>query len=441
MADINKNCKFLSRVRYDATSSTGVKDLEGNTWEVQNHTKLSNGADPFDGQEAIFVCGNSDQQILRLISGTSKFLNVNVPNFTVATWLKPIMFGGWKAAIFYQFYNALFSVRPNGMGMGSHGSTENWTTTPNEINKWAYYEISFEGNMIRFFKNGHMIYSNANHWRNDGHICARNGDTRIGSWLTNQSYSQNTSKFYIYDFDVIEGVAHTSDYDVPNYAISFDDSGLVTAKTPIDLSKAVKMNGFKITGQEPEKTKRRLLWQVDGVWNKLTVSNGNAALTKVATQTPTIDSVLAEGNTIEEISAAKNIPPFAGKLVYPAVAMFAAADTKSPSLHLEANAVSSEATYSYTDYHEFDLLKNINRGTQNVIILDIVPDTKTIGGGSIDIAVSLKQGEEWTEYMPIKKARMKKASRLKLKAVYSVKTVGSSDYAKLNKVEIKCSPA
>ena len=55
MASVNKNCKFISQVRYDASSPYGVKDLCGNSWSVQDGNKITRVRDPFGGNDGLRI--------------------------------------------------------------------------------------------------------------------------------------------------------------------------------------------------------------------------------------------------------------------------------------------------------------------------------------------------------------------------------------------------
>ena len=113
------------------------------------------------------------------------------------------------------------------------------------------------------------------------------------------------------------------------------NSKLIIAKRPMDFTNAVSVNGFDITGDEPEKTKRSLLWKIDDVWNKLVTTDDAVSLSKAATQTLTADSVLTEGNSVQELLTMKSVPPFVGKLVYPALSMSAETDAQQmPSIKM-----------------------------------------------------------------------------------------------------------
>ena len=113
---------------------------------------------------------------------------------------------------------------------------------------------------------------------------------------------------------------------------------LIKSNTPQDFSAALSVGGLMIQGSEPANTKRRIVFQVNGGWHKLANNNGTASLAKVPTQNITADSVLNEGNTVAELNALKSVPPFVGRYVYPAVAMYAADGvTTMPSIRLGFN--------------------------------------------------------------------------------------------------------
>ena len=113
---------------------------------------------------------------------------------------------------------------------------------------------------------------------------------------------------------------------------------LIKSNTPQDFSAALSVGGLMIQGSEPANTKRRIVFLVNNVWYKLANNNGTASLVKVPTQNITADSVLNEGNTVAELNAINSIPPFVGRYVYPAAAMYAADGvTTMPSIRLGIN--------------------------------------------------------------------------------------------------------
>jgi hypothetical protein len=139
--------------------------------------------------------------------------------------------------------------------------------------------------------------------------------------------ASNLMPFNMYDgikhavcgLSVVEGISMKgAAIQKPEYAFDFTD------KTYVD--------SFYLMGYQPNNTVRKLIFEVDGIWNKFNISG---ALVAVTTQTPTTDSILAEGNTVEEIAVLKNITPFVGKQVRVAVAMSLHDDTvPTPTLRI-----------------------------------------------------------------------------------------------------------
>ena len=113
---------------------------------------------------------------------------------------------------------------------------------------------------------------------------------------------------------------------------------LIKSTSPQDFSAVLSVNNFSILGNESANTKRRIVFRMNGTWYKLGNNNGAGTLVKIPTQNITADSVLNEGNTVAELNALKSVPPFVGRYVYPAVAMYAADGvTTMPSIRLGFN--------------------------------------------------------------------------------------------------------
>lgn len=100
----------------------------------------------------------------------------------------------------------------------------------------------------------------------------------------------------------------------------------------ITITNKTYIDSFYLMGYQPQNTMRKVIFEVDGVWNKF---NELGLLDPVTTQTPTTDSILDEGNTIDEIALLKDIVPFRGKQVRVAVAMSLQDDTvPTPTLRI-----------------------------------------------------------------------------------------------------------
>ena len=214
------------------------------------------------------------------------------------------------------------------------------------------------------------------------------------------------------------------------------DRGLIVATQPINLLSKTKVTGFSITGVQPTNTTRHVAFKVDNVWNKLTVpSNGVATLTPLATQEIDVDSIIKEGNTAAELAKVTSVPGFVGKLLYPAVALFANDNAQvmpTFGMTVKAEIDTTVNVYSYTDYSQE---YNISDG-DDVPIVSLVAETETKGRGAVTITARLKQKNVWSEYMTLQDCQMKEASAIQLKAVYTVQTTDGTDFAKIKAVVI-----
>ena len=209
--------------------------------------------------------------------------------------------------------------------------------------------------------------------------------------------------------------------------------GLLTSKTPINLLDKTSVSGFTVKGIEPVNTKRRIAFKVEDKWNKLSTAG---ALTPLATQEITADSVLEEGNTVADLEAITTTTGLAGKLIYPAVALYADPEAEvmpTFGMTVKAEIDTTVNVYSYTGYsQEYSLSAG-----EDVQVVNVAAETESTGEGNVVVTARLKQGGEWTDYMALSDTAMKQASALQLKAVYTVTNTDGSQSAKVKNVTIR----
>lgn len=213
----------------------------------------------------------------------------------------------------------------------------------------------------------------------------------------------------------------------------YESKGLLTSKSPINLLDKTSVSGFIVKGIEPANTKRRVAFKVEDKWNKL---SAEGALTPLATQGITTDSVLEEGNTVAELEAITTTTGLAGKLIYPAVALYADIEAEvmpTFGMTVKAEIDTTVNVYSYTGYSQE---YNLSAG-EDVQVVNVVAETETTGEGNVVVTARLKQGGEWTDYMALSDTAMKQASALQLKAVYTVTNTDGSQSAKVKNVTIR----
>lgn len=168
----------------------------------------------------------------------------------------------------------------------------------------------------------------------------------------------------------------------------------------------------------------------------MTIGSGGAAtLTALATQDITADSLISEGNTAAELANVTSVPGFVGKLVYPAIALYAGESaTVMPTfgMTIKSEIDTTINTYTYTDYSQEYVLST----EADVPIVSCVADITTTGNGSVDITARIRQGDTWSEYMSLKSLHMKEANAIQLKAVCTVQTTSGADSCTIDKVTI-----
>ena len=217
----------------------------------------------------------------------------------------------------------------------------------------------------------------------------------------------------------------------------YDKKGLLIAKTPINLLDKTRVKGFTIEGIQPANTNRKVAFKVDNKWNKLTTEG---ALSPLPTQAITSDSVLAEGNTVAELTALTNVPSLAGKLVYPAFALYADSNaTVMPTIGMTVKAEidTTVDVYTKTAYSQEFVLHN----ERDVPIKSITVDSNTKGNGKVTLKAryatfGAEQTEKWSEYVDILSVINKRCHKLQIKADYQVSSTNGSDSATLNDVVI-----
>lgn len=214
-------------------------------------------------------------------------------------------------------------------------------------------------------------------------------------------------------------LTNTIRYGTDEYLLT--KKGLIISTSPLDCTAMSSVTGFTLGGFQPASTDRRVIFQIDGTWYKLTGS-GVMSTSAVAVQTPSVDSVLSEGNTVAELTSATAIAAFIGKSVYVAIALSAPGDTSNfPALSLAVQGVSSTSQGTKSETSPIFVLS-----PTDVELVDLSASVTTTGGASATVTVSLEQNGSWSDYMSLISARRLTATAIRFKADYSVPTIGTS---------------
>lgn len=177
-------------------------------------------------------------------------------------------------------------------------------------------------------------------------------------------------------------------------------SGILTAKLPWDCTAANEVNGFITEKTIPADSAIRVAFRVDENVVKIT----GETLTILPTQSYTVDSVLNEGNAVEDLEALSSVPAFVGKRVYPIIAMTSPPDAEIfPTLKLSLKTKSNQDQYTKTvESAEYTL------AGEDVDIVDASAMVDTQSGGSVLVEASIYTGGAWSEWQPVQAAKGKK---------------------------------
>ena len=282
-----------------------------------------------------------------------------------------------------------------------------------------------------------------------------NGDIVYNLIKTNGSVDNDTPKNVSYTFDSIKNIkkiiftVKSNNYqsrflgvdNIELFRLSYKT--FVTSKNPINLLDKIKVKGFTIAGVQPANTNRKVAFKVDNKWNKLSTEG---ALSPLPTQAITSDSVLAEGNTVAELTALTNVPSFVGKLVYPAFALYADSEaTVMPTIGMTVKAEINTTVdvYTKTDYSQEFVLHN----ERDVLVKSVTVDSNTKGNGKITLKAryatfnetaitdeGAELTEKWSDYVDLLSVINVKCHKLQIKADYQVSVTDGSDSATLNDV-------
>lgn len=210
---------------------------------------------------------------------------------------------------------------------------------------------------------------------------------------------------------------------------SFRKQGLIESKTAFNCAGVTHVEGFNIKGVQPNDCNRNILFKIDGLYYKLT-GETTAALKEVDTQTPTIESVLEEGNTIAELSAMTSIPDFLGKQIYIVIALDAPPDAEvMPSLGIELKTRNNQ-----DQFQKEEISAEYKLADTEVNVVSVTFDSTCTGQAGATVMVSIKQRGEWSGWMTPITAKEQKGTAIKFKAVYTVTTLDGTDTAKVNHV-------
>ena len=206
---------------------------------------------------------------------------------------------------------------------------------------------------------------------------------------------------------------------------SFKKAALIRITSPLDFTNETSVNGFEIGGTEPEGTRRRIIFEIDGALYKFG-TNGLDEYEGLGT----LPDILEMGNTVGELLALEKIPQFVGKKVYPIIAMDAPAD--SPVFPRIKLAVKVQ---SYNDIYTCYRYSPEYRLTDSAKIINAQASKVTRGNGVAKVQCRLKSAiNDWGEWINLEEAQYKEAVAIQFRVQYILSAIDGSDYALVSEV-------
>lgn len=208
-----------------------------------------------------------------------------------------------------------------------------------------------------------------------------------------------------------------------------DKSGLFINPTGIDCTNADYVDGFTIFGVQPANTQRAVAFKVDDVWSRL---NPDGSLTALATQSLTVESLLAEGNTAAELEAVTALSGFLGKRIPVAIALYAEdPDGEMPTLKLAVKAKNDTEQHSIK---EFSPVFQLGDGAQ---IVGLAATVQTTGEAVATVTAQItKPDGSLSAWAALNSFSGQYAAAVQFKAALSVTVIGSTDSARVNNATI-----
>ncbi len=209
---------------------------------------------------------------------------------------------------------------------------------------------------------------------------------------------------------------------------------LLVADTALNCSKFDAVDRFVISGKEPTDSKRRVIFKIENVFYRF---NNNQL--EVFGRDVTVNNVLNYGNTVDTLTSlaeANLTTAFAGKKIYPIIALRAYADAEEfPTIKLGLEGRTFQDTYVNTiTPTDDDAIYKL--GDEPQVISEITADTTLKGNATIEINVRLRNGEEWSAYMPLAQAVDKQADAVQFQIKSTVTTTDGTDSAKANSITV-----
>ena len=212
---------------------------------------------------------------------------------------------------------------------------------------------------------------------------------------------------------------------------TFDKSGrhaLLVSSVPLDCTGQTNVEGFTITGSQPDDTDRRIIFKIGGTLWKF--SKGSLV---AYTGDGEYEDVIKNGNTVDGLNALSDIPDFVGKEIYPIVALKAGWTAVSvPSIKIQLRVRNNNSVYTKTHSsitHNFV----IDDPTVTPRISEIVADTTCTGNATCEVLAQLHYADGTkSAYMPLADTAGQFAVGVQFRIIHTVTVLDGTDSAICN---------
>lgn len=204
---------------------------------------------------------------------------------------------------------------------------------------------------------------------------------------------------------------------------------MLTSNAALDATSVTAVDGFSISGEEPAGTSRRVMFKIDDKIYRFV----NGTLTEY-TGGATLANVLADGNTVAELTALTNIAALVGKEIYPIIAL-SSTGGDNPTIKIGINVTNTTETKTWAvSTAVYDL--EIPGGGAIPTITTITADSAAAGSGTVTIKVRLKDAAGvWSNWMLLDDAANQDAQRIQFRLILTVDSVGT-DSAQIDSITV-----
>lgn len=192
---------------------------------------------------------------------------------------------------------------------------------------------------------------------------------------------------------------------------------LLTSNDALDATGVSAVDSFAISGSEPAGTSRHVMFKIDDkiyrfAGGSLTEYTGGA----------TLANVLANGNTVAELTALSNITGLVGKKIFPIIALSSTGDD-NPTIKIGLNVTNTTEKKTFTaNTATYEL--PVPDGGSIPTITSITAETDCTGAGVVTMLVRLKDSSDtWGNWLTFEQAVNQEAHRVQFQFIYSVENV------------------